>query len=198
MKLTSKYFDSIRIKPDKDRLLRERSESCEWPGCSRPAPHKAPKGRDSTNEYYRFCLEHVRRYNKSYNYFDGMEDADVASFQRDAMTGHRPTWAMGSMDERLAAARPKKTSDRFGLFSSQAQNDEARGKTKRRRIRPLERKSLRNMELDETATAEQIKIQYKILIKRHHPDANGGSRDSEDRLREIIDAYRHLKSVGLC
>ncbi len=198
MKLTSKYFDSIRIKPENDLRLRREEQKCEWSGCAKPAPYKAPKGRDAKGEYFHFCLDHVRQYNKSYNFFDGMEDTDVADFQRDALTGHRPTWAMGSKDK-LPGSRPaSKMHDRYGLFSGSAKTDEARGRTRRRKIRPLERKSLRIMELDETADAHQIKVQYKILIKRHHPDANGGSRDAEDQLREIIDAYRHLKSVGLC
>jgi hypothetical protein len=198
MKLTSKYFDSIRIKPENDLRLRRQNRKCEWPGCDKPAQHKAPKGREAKGEYHHFCLEHVRQYNKSYNFFDGMEDTDVADFQRDALTGHRPTWAMGSKEKQPGARPATRMRDRYGLFSGAEQADEARGRTRRRTIRPLERKSLRIMELDETATPEQIKVQYKILIKRHHPDANGGSRDAEDQLREIIDAYRHLKSVGLC
>ena len=44
----------------------------------------------------------------------------------------------------------------------------------------------------------EIKARYKLLVKRHHPDANGGDRSLEDRLREVIQAYSYLKSVGFC
>ena len=46
------------------------------------------------------------------------------------------------------------------------------------------------------ATTAEIKVRFKALVKRHHPDANGGDRSTEDRLREIIQAYNYLKSIG--
>ena len=57
--------------------------------------HRAPKGRDREGQYFNFCVDHVREYNKSYNYFTGMGDDDVRSYQKDSLTGHRPTWKMG-------------------------------------------------------------------------------------------------------
>ena len=101
MKLNSKYFDSIRVAPRREREERERDQRsrlpvCQWKGCDEKAEHKAPKGRGKDNQYYHFCLEHVRRYNASYNYFDGMSDGEVAEFLKDAVTGHRPTWKVGA------------------------------------------------------------------------------------------------------
>lgn len=202
MKRYSKYFDRIRIKPDRDPASEAASHTCEWGGCNAPAPYKAPKGRGADGQYHHFCLEHVRLYNKSYNYFEGMADQDVASYQRDAVTGHRPTWTFGSREHQpnTHTAAHKVKRDPFDLFGQGRAKPGPETETvpPRRRARPLERRSLRQLELDETAPAEQIRSQYKLLVKRHHPDANGGSRDDEDRLREIIDAYRHLRSVGFC
>jgi DnaJ-class molecular chaperone len=62
----------------------------------------------------------------------------------------------------------------------------------------MEAKSLRTLGLDGNATAAEVKARYKLLVKRHHPDANGGDRSLEDRLRDIIQAYSYLKSVGFC
>src|ERR1041384_3817554 len=99
MKLNSPLFDSIRVKPGQDRRPRKADEPCcEWKGCGNSATHRAPKGRMRENEYWRFCLDHVREYNASYNYFAGMNDDDVMRYQKDAITGHRPTCE-------LAAAR---------------------------------------------------------------------------------------------
>ncbi|PLX34463.1 MAG: molecular chaperone DnaJ [Hyphomicrobiales bacterium] len=196
MKRNSKYFDRIRIKPDPE-TPEAAGHRCEWGGCDAPAPYKAPKGRGADGQYHHFCLQHVRLYNKSYNYFDGMADQDVASYQRDAVTGHRPTWAFGSREHQPNIHSHKVGRDAFGLFDHQPA-PETEAPKPRRRAKPLERKSFRHLELDETASAEQIRSQYKLLVKRHHPDANGGSRQDEDRLREIIDAYRHLRSVGFC
>src|SRR5215211_5884227 len=95
MKLNSPIFDRIRVKPGQDRRAAPERSACEWPGCACAATHRAPKGRLREGEYWRFCLEHVRDYNHSYNYFAGMSDEAVAKFQKDAITGHRPTWKLG-------------------------------------------------------------------------------------------------------
>ena len=75
--------------------MREEHPCCQWKGCRAAGRHKAPRGRGRDGQFYVFCLEHVRQYNASYNYFDGMNDAEVEDFQKEALTGHRPTWKMG-------------------------------------------------------------------------------------------------------
>jgi len=65
-------------------------------------------------------------------------------------------------------------------------------------VRNAERKAFETLGLDAEATATDSKARFKLLVKRHHPDANGGDRSCEDRLREIIQAYNYLKSVGFC
>src|SRR6266404_713192 len=94
---SSKFFDSIRIKPNKlsakqQAQAREAAITCEWPECPNKGPHRAPKGRENAREYWHFCLDHVREYNQSYNFFSGMNADAVARYQKDALTGHRPTW----------------------------------------------------------------------------------------------------------
>ena len=66
-----------------------------------------------------------------------------------------------------------------------------------RRLKPLERKSLDALGLPESADRAQIKSRFKALVKLHHPDANGGDKRSENKLREIIQAYNYLKQAGL-
>src|SRR5262245_59586707 len=92
----SPLFDRIRVKPGEDRRPRTEGPTCNWQGCNHLATHRAPKGRLRENEYWRFCLEHVREYNQNYNFFAGMSDDAVAKYQKDAVTGHRPTWKMGT------------------------------------------------------------------------------------------------------
>src|SRR5436305_10057641 len=95
MKLDSPLFNRIRVKPEEDRTPRPNAPLCQWSGCTHEATHRAPKGRNRERDYWRFCLEHVRDYNHSYNYFSGMSDDAVLAYQKDAVTGHRPTWKMG-------------------------------------------------------------------------------------------------------
>ncbi len=67
-----------------------------------------------------------------------------------------------------------------------------------RAVRNAERKALHELGLEEGADKVEIKARFKLLVKRHHPDANGGDRATEDKLREIIQAYNYLKSTGAC
>jgi len=95
MKLDSPLFNRIRVKPEQERKPAGQMPVCQWPGCDGEATHRAPKGRLREREYWRFCLDHVREYNHSYNYFAGMSEDAVARYQKDSVTGHRPTWRMG-------------------------------------------------------------------------------------------------------
>lgn len=211
MKLESKYFDSIRIgrrgaaaEPKEP----PREEPCQWKGCTSPGSHRAPRGRGQEG-YYRFCMEHVRQFNASYNYFEGMSNTEVEDFQKSSATGHRPTWRLG--DNGAMAGKAKAGSgNRYARFARQGGVDQhnlfdgkepdapgASPPEARRPIKALERRALDVLHLPEIATREEIKARFKELVKRHHPDANGGDRGSEDKLREIIQAYNYLKQAGL-
>jgi hypothetical protein len=173
---------------------------------SPPATHRAPKGRLREKEYWRFCLDHVREYNHSYNFFAGMSTDDIAKYQKDAVTGHRPTWKMGMTGGRKGGrADPGEyyaggADDPLGLFgevSGRATGPNAeRRRSEGRSLRNAERKALDTLGLEADASAQEVKVRFKALVKRHHPDANGGDRSSEDLLREIIQAYNYLKSIG--
>ena len=144
-----------------------------------------------------FCLEHVRAYNQSYNFFAGMPDAAVMAYQKDALTGHRPTWKMGTGKGKV---RPDirafgSQADPFSLFG-EGVKAEQQARAEARPVRNAERKALDTLGLDIDATSQQVKMRFKELVKRHHPDANGGDRSTEDRLVEIIQSYNYLKSVG--
>ncbi len=193
MKLTSKYFDSIRVKPDEDRTLREETPVCEWPDCENPGKFPAPKGRDTENEYHYFCLPHVREYNKDFNYFKGMKDKEVKDFVASSRTGHRPTWKLGDNVSNKAKAIKEKMKDPMGLLGENTGEQHARP---RRTVRNQELKNLHELGLDETATPEDVKKQYKILLKRLHPDANQGSRANEEKLGRVLKAHEYLKTSG--
>jgi hypothetical protein len=213
MKTNSPLFDGIRVKPDKDRRLHAELPACQWPSCDAPATHRAPKGRLRASEYWRFCLEHVREYNNSYNFFAGMSDDAVAKYQKEDITGHRPTWKIGSIGSvgGRRGRKPRRGSGEFagsgwaaddplGLFEGVAagQAAHARPSAEGRKILNAQRRALDALGLEADAKRADIKSRFKMLVKRHHPDANGGDRGYEDRLREIIQAYKYLKSVGFC
>ena len=198
MKLDSKYFDKIRIKTGPNKKEPPAPTMCEWPGCEKPSRHKAPKGRGAEGQFHNYCTQHVQEYNKTYNYFEGMKDDAVAGFQKDAQTGHRPTWKLGQNSYANINGMRRKArnvNDPFSMFTPQAENINAKlGRSLRRN----EIKALNTLGLDETATAEKAKAQYKILVKRLHPDANAGSRENEDTLKAVIHAYDTLRASGFC
>jgi hypothetical protein len=216
MKNSSKYFDSIRVSGNK-RAKTEAPQPverapCEWKGCTKPGGHRAPKGRGRDGEFFLFCVEHVRQYNATYNYFDGMSDDQVEDFRKDAATGHRPTWKVGAnawahgtrdnsshgdgpMQDTTGTASRQKDPHAFFAFRAKQAREEA--KEARRKLRPLEKKALDTMQLKDLATKEEIKSRYKELVKEHHPDANGGDPRSADKLREVIQAYNLLKQAGM-
>ena len=205
MKPNSKYFEKIRIRPDPEAELKSRSPVCQWDGCKEAGTHRAPVGRMAEGEYFKFCFDHVREYNKGFNYFSGLADTEIARFQKEALTGHRPTWKMGANGH--AASSPnvsqkrsgnagyyRRVRDPFGMFGDGAEAAPRR----ERKLKSLEARALETLGLSTDATGAAIKARYKELVKRHHPDANGGDRGSEDRFRDVLQAYRVLKQAGLC
>lgn len=206
MKLTSKYFDSIRVSARRDSAKPRQNAvpGCNWNGCDKPGPHKAPKGRGRDGEYFNFCIDHVRHYNQSYNYFDGMTDSELEAYQRDARTGHRPTWKTGAnawsggdRDDARTAEAAERVEKSTRTTIRKARSSRTGPVDYRRQLKPLERKALKTLSLAETAGKDEIKARFKDLVKVHHPDANGGDSRSEEKLREILQAYNYLKQAGL-
>lgn len=192
-----KFGYDMRVKPPQDDKVQQRGEQiCEWEGCNQKGPHKAPRSRNNVHDYQWFCLAHAREFNRSWNFFDGWSDDEVRSYQKDASTGHRPTWKMG--DGAPGAERPTvdEAEDPLGLF------ERTRG---RQQTRSPERKLPKKVEnaftvlgLEPPSSTKVIKARYKDLVKKFHPDANHGEKGFEERLKRIIEAYQNLKSAGFC
>jgi hypothetical protein len=195
MNLNSRLFDRIRVKPAARAPEKAAPvTACSHPGCQAAGVFRAPKGREREGEYFSFCKDHVREYNASYDYFRGMDDESMAKFRQADAIGHRPTWKLGA---RAAASHVDET-----VFAEAraARRRGVSGKPRTEappRYNALALKALMTLELDGDATSARIKTRYKALVKRHHPDANGGDRSSEDKLREIIQAYNYLRANKL-
>jgi DnaJ domain len=205
MKLNSSIFNRIRIKSDEPEADKAPEvKLCEHPGCLEAGLYKAPKGRGNEGKFHMFCMTHVKAYNAKYNYFNGMSDDAVADFQKDAHIGHRPTWKLGvnskaaRMAERADPTKRRKAgpkiADPFDMFETEAEAARA-AKAKETEVGNAARKALATLDLEPTADAATVKARYKELVKRLHPDANGGDRSREVRLTEIIKAYGYLKTI---
>lgn len=206
MKLDSKYFDRVRLRSRAERSPEQSVPTCQWDGCTENGVHRAPVGRNADGQYFMFCFDHVREYNKGYNYFSGLSDSEIARYQKEALTGHRPTWGIGvnkaarngpaqSTARSGSAASQARMRDSFGLFE---EGKPRRPPVRQRKVKSLEAKAFETLGIEEHAEADRIKRRYKELVKQHHPDANGGDRGSEERFRAVIQAYQLLKQSGYC
>ena len=207
MTIDSKLFDRIRISPRNHAPEPKATvPDCAWEGCDQPGIYKAPKGHRFEGEYHHFCLEHVRHYNTAFNFFADMTESDREKhLYTTAQTDGRPSWGLGTkpgahtgprMPKRDAAAA-KRFADPLHVWAKYARHN-ARGPAPERTIKMHEndRRAFETLGFKVGAKSDEIKRAYKALVKIHHPDANGGDKSSEDRLRAIIAAYSHLKQKG--
>lgn len=187
-----RFGKDIRIKPDV-LVRRPKTRRCDRPECDNEGTHRVPKSRDRLSEHFWFCLEHARAHNESWDYFAGMSEAEIEDFRTEALTGHRPTWPLGKR-----SARPRmgaNLEDDFAVFGDVAEKEPPRA-PERRLTRP-QLLALEVLNLDASASLHEIKARYKELVKRFHPDANGGDRGAEERLKQVIKAYGVLRATGL-
>lgn len=167
---------------------------CDHARCAEAGVHRAPKSREAPGDYYWFCLDHVRAYNASWDYFRGMSAAEVERFQREAVIGHRPTWKLGEQHARAWAQG--KVDDAYGVFRGggfEFRRDPPPGG---KALEAAHRKALAELELSASADLKEIKTRYKQLVKRWHPDVNGGDPKATERFKAIAQAYSYLVASG--
>ncbi len=164
---------------------------CAVAGCQSTAKYRAPRSRECLSDYIWLCLEHVRAYNKAWDYYAGMGVAEIEAHIRADTTWRRPSWPFGTgrPDGRVDLRDP------FALFSggrSSACGGARDGGERLVAVDPAERLALDVMDLSLPVTVERVKLRYKELVKQLHPDVNGGDKHAEERLKLVNDAYRTL------
>lgn len=195
MKLNSKYFDMIRIHRPQ-AMVGEQHVQCAWPACDEHASFPAPIMPGSKDRRF-FCKAHIVEHNQNYNFFEGMSDNEAEAYRRGATTGHRPTWSLGARRARGEQAFDWQFHDPLEIMQHAGP---VAGETRKtgKSISPGQKRALAMLDLDETADDAAIRQQYKLLVKRYHPDMNGGERHFEDELNRVIQAYHYLKASGFC
>ena len=165
---------------------------CEAPGCRLAGEYRAPRARDRLNEYRWFCLEHVREYNKKWDYFAGLGAEQIEAHIRADTTWRRPVWPLGA---RRSNGPYVNLHDPFDLADDAGLGERPQPKFDgSEQLTPAERTALDVLELSWPSTRADVKSRYKELVKLHHPDANGGARDAEEKLKEINAAYSTLRA----
>lgn len=187
LKPKSPEFDTSDREPDK--------QLCDMPGCVQHADHRAPKDR-SLNEYWNLCLDHVREYNKAWNYFVGMSDKEIYDYMYKSALWDRPTFSFKhhyhDFEEMLhTKAWHAKMGEEAGDPPPRSDHNKARAG----QIDPHspEAQALEIMGLEAPITLDDIKKRYKQLMKEHHPDLRKGDKESEELVKKINMSYTILK-----
>ena len=156
------------------------TKRCAADGCVAEGIYPAPRSRHALRDYLWFCLDHVRAYNKSWNYYEGLQGAALEAEIRRATTWERPSW-------KFATGKPgdEMFNDAFNLFDFENREDSQH----RQKLTPEEKRAWQIMRMTPVADLEKLKKQYKQLAKENHPDRNGGDEKAEERLKEINLAY---------
>ena len=169
---------------------------CDHPDCIKLGEYRAPKSPSRLGDFYWFCLEHVRAYNLKWNYYRDMQEPEIEAEIRNDTVWRRPTWPMGS-SVRAAGNRSQqpKFDDSFGIFREH--RPESGASPEYTKYDAESRRSFHVMEIKPPTTLTQLKSRYKELVKKLHPDVNGGDPAAEERLKDINQAYAKLKKVVL-
>jgi hypothetical protein len=170
---------------------------CDHPGCALGGDFRAPRSRLELDAYFWFCLDHVRAYNSAWNYYAGMNEAEIEAEIRRDTTWQRPTWKLGM---RHGPAYEARIRDPFGFYNGET--GKKSGEHRRAgsasdavsRAASARDQALAVFDLDPPFTQVSLKARYKVLVKLHHPDAHGGDKAAEEKLKIINQAYTTLKA----
>ena len=166
---------------------------CEWKNCKEFGKYKAPVEKDNSKNFKLLCKEHIRMFNKNWNYFDGMSQEEIKTFLRSDLTWHKPTQTFGSSDNFFNILWNNALNDRFNFFN---QNEKINGLNSGN-LSEKDKDAFNMLGLEFNVEWPLVQKKFKILVKKFHPDRNAGNKQFEDKLKKITLAYSHLKLIML-
>ena len=164
---------------------------CDWNNCNKIGEYKAPVEKDNSRKFRMLCLEHVKEFNKNWNYFSGMSNQQIMEFLRSDMTWHKPTQGFGSSD------------NFFKVLWSNALKDEMDKIKHNNEFNNMNKFKFNNNDIKAFGILgigvglkwEKVQEKFKKLVKKFHPDKNAGNKKFEDKLKVITLAYTQLKNT---
>ena len=164
---------------------------CNWDNCYELGEYKAPIEKDNSKKYMLLCLKHVKEFNKSWNYFAGMNDKQIHDWLKSDMVWHKPTQGFSSSD------------NFFKILWNNTLKDELNGSKlkdqfyqyKQYKFSQNDIKAFSILGLSAGLKWEHIQKKFKKLVKKFHPDMNLGNKKYEDKLKVITFAYTQLKNT---
>lgn len=187
LRFNSRFWESQNERHDPD------APKCEWPHCADEGNFKAPKTREDLRNYRLFCLEHVRQYNKRWNFYEGMDMDDIEQDMQKDRNWQRPTWNFGTK-KKHPSHKNTRFKDDYGFFNEDG-SFKGEPEDDYTQFDFEQRKAFALLDLKPDVTMVELRKRYKVLVKKHHPDVNNGDKDAEERFKIINEAYTLLKNT---
>ena len=166
---------------------------CDHDLCSELGEYKAPKSRLQLYEYYLFCLNHVTAYNKSWDFYRGLNVDQIELSIRKDTVWDRPSWPLRGNPDNIISQLKEFFNNDYSLFEKEKDfQDFLKNTTIEKKLNNEEYKSLKILELSLPISLEKIKKKYKKLVKIFHPDVNDNNKKAENHFKEINEAYKIL------
>ena len=176
------------------------ARECEAPDCAEPGEFRAPGSRapsfDGPGDWRWFCLEHVRAFNSGYDWFEGMTADEILAAQSPVAGWARETRAFRA--DSAGVPRWADFDDPLDAIGARASDIRSRaaGQQAFARFTPQERDALGVMGLGPQTDRHELRKRYSSLVRRYHPDRNGGDRSHEAVLQRVVEAYQLLRKAA--
>ena len=162
---------------------------CDYKNCKKIGQYRAPIEKDNSKKFRLLCLEHIKEFNKSWDYFKGMSNQEVCEFLKSDITWHKPTQSFSSPDNFFNILWNNTLNDGIGILN----NDYEKIIKTKKIFSPKDKEAFKIIELEVGTKWEKIQKQFKKLVKKYHPDMNAGNKNFEEKLKIITLAYTRLK-----
>jgi len=168
-------------------------KKCDKIDCKNRGEFKAPKSRVNLNEYYFFCLNHVKEYNKSWDFYKGLSVNQIEKSMREDTIWNRPSWPLKGNPYKVI----EQINDFFineipNLDIDDNNKNYFKNKLLDEALTKEENKALNILNLKLPLDLNKIKKNYKKLVKIFHPDVNGNNKKAEEIFKEINESYKLL------
>ena len=162
---------------------------CDWSKCNKIGMYKAPVEKDNSKKFRLLCLEHIKEFKKSWNYFADMNNEEIENFVKSDLTWHKPTKSFGSSENFCRILWLNALDDKTGIFK----NSDFR-RFEKSNLTVKDKEAFKILGLKSDTNWSDIQKKFKILVKKYHPDKNRGSKKFEDILKKITLAYSQLRA----
>lgn len=164
---------------------------CDWKKCKKIGSFKAPVEKDNSRKFRWLCEDHIKIFNKEWDYFNGMSQIEIEEFLKSDMTWHKPTKEFGSPNNFFHILWKNVLSENFKTSEKYQKN----GRKFSKNLSSNDIKAFKILDLQINSSWQAIQKKFKVLVKKFHPDMNAGSKLYEDKLKTITLAYQHLKKI---